>query len=103
MGSLRQGAIQTTTTRRGVRSKGRDKDTSHENRDEDTQRKLNGSVLERRKQRGSRTEGKRESSLQTKSLGPDVPTACCFFFNNVLLGNSHTIIIYILSTAAIMV
>lgn len=59
--------------------------------------------MERRKQRGSRTEGKRESSLETRSLGPDGPTACYFFLNNVLLENSHTIIIYILSVAAIMV
>ena len=68
---------------------------------------LNHSVLERREQRGSRTEGKRESRLETRSLGPGWPTAyfffCLFFVKNVLGENSHTVIIYILSTAAIMV
>lgn len=65
---------------------------------------LNCSVLGRREQRGSRTEGKRESRLETRSLGPDWPTAFFFFFvNNVLLENSHTVIVYIFSMAAIMV
>lgn len=65
---------------------------------------LNRSVLERREQRGSRREGKRESRLETRSLGPDWPKPIFFFFvNNVLLENSHTVIIYILSMAAIMV
>lgn len=66
---------------------------------------LNRSVLGRREQRGSRTEGKRESRLETRSLGPDWPTAFFFFFfiNNVLLENSHTVIVYIFSKAAIMV
>ena len=64
---------------------------------------LNCSVLERREQRGSRTEGKRESRLETRSLGPDWPKPFFFFVNNVLLENSHTVIIYILSMAAIMV
>ena len=66
---------------------------------------LNRSVLERREQRGSRRDGKRESRLETRSLGPDWPKPIFFFFfvNNVLLENSHTVIIYILSMAAIMV
>lgn len=37
------------------------------------------------------------------ALGQMVPQPAIFFLNNVLLENSHTIIIYILSMAAIMV